>query len=82
MLFRSVDNKTIASVFGIELESHGFIGKAAAYGTFGETSRPGVFVAGAATGPETIDDSIAQGKGAAIAAFAMATARAPALAAD
>ena len=32
----------------------------------GETSRPGVFVAGAATGPETIDDSIAQGHAAAM----------------
>jgi heterodisulfide reductase subunit A len=33
------------------------------------TSRPGVFVAGAATGPETIDDSIAQGQSAAMAAL-------------
>ena len=32
-------------------------------------SRPGVFVAGAATGPETIDDSIAQANAAAIAAM-------------
>jgi heterodisulfide reductase subunit A len=32
----------------------------------GHTSRPGVFVAGAATGPETIDDSIAQGHAAAM----------------
>ncbi len=78
----NVDNKTIASVFGIELEPHGFIGKQNSYGTFGETSRPGVFVAGAATGPETIDDSIGQGKAAAIAAFALANARSPALAAD
>ncbi len=30
------------------------------------TSRPGVFVAGSATGPETIDDSIAQGHAAAM----------------
>jgi heterodisulfide reductase subunit A len=34
-----------------------------------ETSRSGVFVAGAATGPETIDDSIAQGRSAAMAAL-------------
>ncbi|MGZ5038914.1 MAG: FAD-dependent oxidoreductase [Usitatibacter sp.] len=78
----NVDNKTLASIFGVSLEPHGFIGKANSYGTFGETSRPGVFVAGAATGPETIDDSIGQGKAAAIAAFALANARAPALAAD
>lgn len=77
----NVDNKLLAATFGIDLEPHGFIGKAAAYGTLGETSRPGVFVAGAATGPETIDDSIAQGKAAAIAAFALATARAQAVAA-
>ncbi len=35
----------------------------------GATSRPGVFVAGAAIGPETIDDSIAQATAAAMAAF-------------
>jgi heterodisulfide reductase subunit A2 len=74
----NVDNKSIASVFGVALEEHGFIGKADAYGTFGETSRPGVFVAGAATSPETIDDSIGQGKAAAIAAYTLATARVPA----
>jgi heterodisulfide reductase subunit A len=68
----NVDNKTIASVFGIGLQPQGFIGKGNAYGALGETSRPGVFVAGAATGPETIDDSIAQAKAAAIAAFALA----------
>lgn len=67
----NVDNKRLASVFGIELEKHGFIEKGSAYGSLGETSRAGVYVAGAATGPETIDDSIAQGKAAAIAAFAL-----------
>jgi heterodisulfide reductase subunit A len=78
----NVDNKTLASIFGIALEPNGFIDKAAAYGTMGETRRPGVFVAGAATGPETIDDSIAQGKAAAMSALAMANARSSALAAD
>ena len=68
----NVDNQRLASVFGISLQQQGFIGKANAYASLGETSRPGVFVAGAATGPETIDDSIAQGKAAAIAAFAIA----------
>ena len=72
----NVDNKRIAATFGIELEKHGFIAKGNAYGSLGETSRAGVFVAGAATGPETIDDSIAQGKAAAIAAFALVN-RAP-----
>lgn len=67
----NVDNKAIASTFGIALEPHGFIGKGSSYGNLGETSRPGIFVAGAATGPETIDDSIAQAKAAAMAAFAL-----------
>jgi heterodisulfide reductase subunit A len=65
----NVENKSIAGVFGVKLQEHGHIGKASAYGTLGETSRAGVFVAGAATGPETIDDSIAQGRAAAMAAL-------------
>ncbi|MGE5737928.1 MAG: FAD-dependent oxidoreductase [Betaproteobacteria bacterium] len=78
----NVDNKRLASLFGVSLQPQGFIAKGDAYASLGETSRPGVFVAGAATGPETIDDSIAQGKAAAIAAFALASgAKAPAEAA-
>jgi len=65
----NVDNKSIAAVFGVDLQEHGHIAKAHSYGTLGETTRAGVFVAGAATGPETIDDSIAQGKAAAMAAL-------------
>jgi heterodisulfide reductase subunit A len=68
----NVDNMVISSVFGVDLQRHGHIEQASTYtGTTG-TSRPGVFVAGAAIGPETIDDSIAQGQAAAIAAFAAA----------
>jgi len=66
----NVDNKTLSSVFGVDLEQHGYIGRGNFYGNTAETSRPGVFVAGAATGPETIDDSIAQGNAAAMAALA------------
>jgi heterodisulfide reductase subunit A len=66
----NADNKSIASVFGVDLEPHGFIGRGNFYGNAGETSRAGVFVAGAATGPETIDDSIAQANAAAMAALA------------
>ena len=62
----NVDNPTIAEIFGVDLEEHGHIGAANRYGAMGETSRPGVYVAGAATGPETIDDSIAQGHAAAM----------------
>jgi heterodisulfide reductase subunit A len=69
----NVDNPRIAAAFGIELERHGYIGKGAAYGSLGATSRRGVLVAGAATGPETIDDSIAQGNAAAMAALALVT---------
>ncbi|MBT8088979.1 MAG: FAD-dependent oxidoreductase [Gammaproteobacteria bacterium] len=63
----NVDNPTISDTFGVDLEQHGYIGVANNHGTMGETSRPGVFVAGSATGPETIDDSIAQGHAAAMA---------------
>jgi len=72
----NVDNKSLAGVFGVELQEHGHIAKGAAYGALGETSRPGVLVAGAATGPETIDDSIAQAKAAAMAAFALVNGKA------
>ncbi len=67
----NVDNKRLSDTFGVALEPHGFIARGSAYGALGETSRPGIFVAGAATGPETIDDSIAQAKAAAIAAFGL-----------
>ncbi|MDH3363590.1 MAG: FAD-dependent oxidoreductase [Gammaproteobacteria bacterium] len=63
----NVDNPAISDTFGVDLEQHGYIGVANNYGTMCETSRPGVFVAGSATGPETIDDSIAQGHAAAMA---------------
>jgi heterodisulfide reductase subunit A len=65
----NTDNPAIASVFGIELEPHGYIGRRSTYSAMGLSSRDGVFVAGAATGPESIDDSIAQGKAAAMAAL-------------
>jgi heterodisulfide reductase subunit A len=67
----NVDNKSLAQRFGVALEPHGFIARGNAYGNPGETSRPGVYVAGAATGPETIDDSIAQARAAAMAAYAL-----------
>jgi heterodisulfide reductase subunit A len=63
----NVDNPSLSATFGVNLEPHGFIGVANRYGVMGATSRPGVYVAGSATGPETIDDSIAQGHAAAMA---------------
>ncbi len=68
----NVDNMTLSAVFDVKLERHGYIEKASSYSSMSGTSRPGVFVAGAATGPETIDDSIAQGQSAAMAALAHA----------
>lgn len=66
----NVDNARIAQTFGVQLERHGYIGEGHSYGALGHTSRPGVYVAGSATGPETIDDSIAQGTAAAMSAVA------------
>ena len=63
----NVDNPEISKTFGIDLETHGYVDVANRYGAMGATSRPGVYVAGSATGPETIDDSIAQGHAAAMA---------------
>lgn len=65
----NVDNMTLSAIFDVKLEQYGHIRKAPTYSNMSETSRPGVFVAGAATGPETIDDSIAQGQSAAMAAL-------------
>jgi heterodisulfide reductase subunit A len=67
----NVDNMTLSAVFDVKLEKHGHIQKASTYSSMSATSRPGVFVAGAATGPETIDDSIAQGQSAAMAALTL-----------
>jgi heterodisulfide reductase subunit A len=67
----NVDNLLLSTIFDVDLESHGFIDQGETYSARGHTSRPGVFVAGAATGPETIDDSIAQAQAAAMAAFAV-----------
>jgi heterodisulfide reductase subunit A len=73
----NLDNKSLAGVFAVKLQEHGHIARGSSYASLGETSRPGVFVAGAATGPETIDDSIAQGKAAAMAAFALVSRTSP-----
>lgn len=66
----NVDNMTIGAVFGVDLHKFGYIARQDSYGVMGATSRPGVFVAGAAIGPETIDDSIAQANAAVMSAIA------------
>ena len=65
----NIDNKDISEVFGVDLEPNGFVDKASSYSASGLTNKTGVFVAGSATGPETIDDSISQAKAAAMAAL-------------
>ncbi|MBT3333917.1 MAG: CoB--CoM heterodisulfide reductase iron-sulfur subunit A family protein [Rhodospirillaceae bacterium] len=67
----NVENDSIAKVFGVDLQAEGNIAHQSNYGGTGVTSRPGVFVAGAAIGPETIDDSIAQGQAVAMSAMAL-----------
>jgi heterodisulfide reductase subunit A len=64
------DNPEIARVFGIALEKHGFIDKAEHYTNTCGTTRRGIYVAGAALGPETIDDTISQAQAAALRAVA------------
>lgn len=65
----NVDNMLISSIFGIDLHHWGYLAQKNTYGVMGASSRDGVFLAGAATGPETIDDSIAQGTAAAMSAL-------------
>lgn len=65
----NMDNGKLAATFDVGLESHGYIDRQNTYGVFGGTTREGVLVAGSATGPETIDDSISQGAGAAMTAL-------------
>ncbi len=67
----NVDNARLAHMFGVQLEEHGFIKQGNAYLSLGHTSQPGVYVAGSATGPETIDDSIAQASAVALTAMQM-----------
>jgi heterodisulfide reductase subunit A2 len=67
----NVDNMVLSATFGVDLHKHGYIARKDSYGLMGATSRSGVFVAGAAIGPESIDDSIAQANAAAISALAV-----------
>lgn len=64
------ENPELSSVFGIALEKHGFIERAEHYTNTCGTTRRGIYAAGAAYGPETIDDSISQGAAAASRAVA------------
>ena len=63
-------NPEIARTFGIGLEKHGFIDRAEQYTNSQGTTRKGIYVCGAATGPDDIDSSIAQGQSAGARAVA------------
>ncbi len=64
------ENPEISRTFGVGLESHGYIARAEMYTNQQGTTREGVFVAGAATGPNDIDASVAEGQSAALRAVA------------
>ncbi|WP_006787551.1 CoB--CoM heterodisulfide reductase iron-sulfur subunit A family protein [Thiorhodospira sibirica] len=66
----NLDNPRLAQTFGITLQHHGYLERAEFYTNPCGTTRPGVYACGAAYGPETIDDSIAQGAAAASRAMA------------
>lgn len=55
------ENPEIAKVFGIGLEKHGFIDKGEQYTSSFSSTRRGIYVGGAALGPEDIDTSISHG---------------------
>ena len=63
-------NPEVARTFGIGLEKHGFIDRAEQYTNSQGTTRKGIYVCGAATGPEDIDSSVAQGQSAGARAVA------------
>jgi heterodisulfide reductase subunit A len=54
-------NPEIAKVFGVGLEKHGFIDKGEQYTSSFASTRPGIYVGGAALGPEDIDSCISHG---------------------
>ncbi len=55
----------LAETLGIELDGDGFIRSLEEQGGLIETTRPGVYAAGCASGPKDIPDSVAEGSGAA-----------------
>ena len=65
--------RDLAEVLGVDVDEHGFFVEADPYGHPSETSRHGVFVAGMASGPKDITDTVLQAGAAAAAAAAHAT---------
>jgi heterodisulfide reductase subunit A len=59
----------LAEVLGVEVDEDGFLKTVEADGGVITTTRPGIFVAGCASGPKDIPDSVAEGSGAAASAL-------------
>jgi heterodisulfide reductase subunit A len=59
----------LAELLGIEVDEDGFLKTVESEGGVITTSRPGIFVAGCASGPKDIPDSVAEGSGAATSAL-------------
>ncbi len=57
----NLENPQIAKVFGVGLERHGFLDRGEHYTNTLSSTRRGIYVGGAALGPEDIDSSVSQG---------------------
>lgn len=57
----NLDNPEIAKVFGVGLEKHGFLERGEHYTSSFASTRPGIYVGGAALGPEDIDTCVSHG---------------------
>jgi heterodisulfide reductase subunit A2 len=57
----NLENPEIARVFGVGLEKHGFIDRGEHYTSTLSSTRRGIYVGGAALGPEDIDTAVSHG---------------------
>jgi heterodisulfide reductase subunit A len=57
----NLDNPAIARIFGVELEKHGFLARGEHYTSSFASTRRGIYVGGAALGPEDIDTCVSHG---------------------
>jgi len=71
------ENPEIAKVFGVGLEKHGFLERGEHYTSTFSSTRPGVYVGGAALAPEDIDTCISHGLAMAMRAVGDLNALAP-----
>jgi heterodisulfide reductase subunit A len=69
--------RELASALGVEVDRHGFVVEPDPVGRPGETPRPGVLVAGMASGPRDITDTVLGASAAAAAALRWAAAAPP-----